>query len=246
MPLPYPDDVFIRIRQIELQLQQLMSLVTNRPAFNKVEGGSLQIGADDGPRIIIGIGEDDLPALDFYPGTGDSHARIVAGSDSGDTGIGMVGEADASGRRFEVVHQQDLYQILHTDDDGEQADGALLELADDYAIEGYLGSQQQFQNYWYHDFERTTLVGSFIDGGAGPYWGILCGSEDVSSGSQFASFSYGTTMATKMNPIISIRDGGQTANFDWCLTRSDPTGFTVDWANTATSSKEIYYWSFRT
>lgn len=240
----YPMDLPARVEVLERMLPLLLAAAQSRPALDRITGGKLQIGPDDGARIIIDIGDDGLPELRFYPDAGDGYARVVAGSDSGATGIAMVGEADGSGNKFQTIHRADTYQILHMDTDVDQADGGMLQLGTSFAASGYFGTSEIYQNYWYHQFDRSTLVGRFKDLGANTYWGIVCGGKTISSGSSGGIITYGPTMASTMNPVACVRDGAATANFYWCVTASDTSGFTLRWSNT--SSKEIDFWCFRT
>lgn len=244
MAVNYPLDLPYRVEVLEQLLPRILAAAQSRPALDQITGGHLQVGADGGPRIVIAIGDDGLPELRFYPDAGESYARIVAGTDGGATGIGMVGEADASGNQFQVIHQKDLYQVLHMAGDADQADGGMLQLGVDFAATGYFGTSQIYNNYWFHQFDRTTLVGRFKDAGANSYWGIVCGGKTIGSGGAGGIITYGPTMASTMNPVACVRDGAATPNFDWCVTASDTSGFTLRWSNT--SGKEIDFWSFRT
>ncbi len=240
----YPMDLPARVDAIERLIPLILATAQSRPALNQITGGHLQIGPDGGPRIIIDIGEDGLPEIRFYPDASDSFGRIVAGSDSGATGIGIEGESGTGGNRFQVIHRADDYQVLHMDTDAEQADGGMLQLGTDYAASGYFGTSEIYNNYWYHQFDRTTLVGRFKDLGANSYWGIVCGGKTIGSGSGGGIITYGPTMASTMNPVATVRDGAATPNFYWCISASSTTGFTLVWSNT--SSKEIDFWCFRT
>ncbi|RCG31999.1 hypothetical protein DQ384_05505 [Sphaerisporangium album] len=244
MAVSYPMDLPDRVQVLERMLQLLMAAAQTRPALDQISGGKLQIGADGGPRIVLAIGEDGLPELRFYPDSGTSYARIVAGSDGGATGIGMIGEAGTAGNKFQVLHRADTYQVLHMGAVADQADGGMLQLGVDFAASGYFGTADQFQNYWYHQADRTSLVGRFANNSANSYWGMIVGGVTVGSGGSGGIVTYGPTMASTMRPVACVRDGAATPNFTWCVTASSTTGFTVSWSNS--TGKEIDYCSFRT
>lgn len=232
MPLQYPEDLTVRVRRLELSLDRLFTAVTSQPS-------RVQIGADDGPHIVLAVGEDGLPELRFYPDGGSSYARIVAGGSAG-SGIEITGQADVSGNKYSLTMDEQSFGVFYRDGAGSQAQGAMLQATVSDAATGYLGSSQSDQNYWFQDPDHTVLVGRFEDGGAAPYWGILVGGGTVSGGSVTAT--YGPSMASDVYPIVAVEDTGG-ADFDWCLSAVSSTGFTVDYSSSDT--RTVYFWVFR-
>lgn len=228
----YPDDISQRVRRLEQITDRLFTAINTQPS-------QVQIGATGGPRIVMAIGTDGLPEIRCYPGSGDEYARIVAGGS--DAGIEITGIGNASGQRYSLLMDLESCKIFFIDGaTGTQIEGTVLQATSAEGLVGFVGTSSSDQNYFFYDAISTTHVGSWADGSASAYWGLLTGSGSTSG--TFATLTYPVTMASTMNPIIGMQ--GSSANFSWCITANSTTGFTV--SRSTSGSMDLYYWVFRT
>jgi hypothetical protein len=126
--------------------------------------------------------------------------------------------------------------------------GGLMELAESYALYGYFHNASDEQYFWFDSSGRTRHVGKWWDfTNLGSTAGIIAGSTTVSSGASGVTLTYGATMSGNMGPVSVVRDGASTPNFNWCLTASSQTSFTISWSQGGGvfSGKAIYWWSHR-
>jgi hypothetical protein len=83
--------------------------------------------------------------------------------------------------------------------------------------------------------------------GADPYDTVHAGSGTVSPDNGGVTIFYGTTMASNMGPVATIRDGAANPNFYWCEDLSNFTSFSLGWSQGGGvwSGKAFYWWSHR-
>lgn len=252
MPLPYPDDVFVRIRQLELQQSQLMSAIVNRAAFNKIEAGPLQVGSDAGRRIVLNPDGADAGSAEmwlFPDGVTDNPTKLASaelGTYPGEAVFTVTsGEGSSGASEFRLASGEVFMRVL--DSIGGSEDGGYAYWGADHAQFGFInGSTDNYFHFSSNSVSRH--FGQWDDFGSVPgNAGILCGSWSLASGFSGVHISYPTSMDSNMGPVAVIRDGAANPNFYWALTASTTSGFDIDWSlgGGVYSGKAGYFWSFR-
>lgn len=97
---------------------------------------------------------------------------------------------------------------------------------------------------WLNIFEDNIAVrGSWINqNDIDSRQALSVGSVDVGAGVSSLSWSYATTMASRMAPVIGLVDTAGLVT-SWNLTAMSTSGFTVTW--TGTLAKTVNFWVFR-
>ncbi|AQZ62741.1 unnamed protein product [[Actinomadura] parvosata subsp. kistnae] len=234
------------------------AVTANKLAATAIDGktitGSNIRTAATGRRIDLQPPGTTFPEMRFYPGSGTNYTRLTTRDDwfAGEATFEITsgtnqGQTAASSTVVAAgfLSMQVLNSSLST------PNGGLMEIAEGYARYGYFKDAAREQYFWFDNSGRTRHVGKWWDyTQQGNTAGVFAGSVTFGSG-QFASFSYGATMASNMGPVCVMRDGAAgnsggssfNPNAYWCVIASSDTGFTAK--SSTTTSKAYYFWSHR-
>ncbi|MEV6154909.1 fibronectin type III domain-containing protein [Nonomuraea sp. NPDC052129] len=211
--------------------------------------GSLFRTAAAGQRIVI---DPATLSIRFFPGSSTNFSQLFTRDNifPGEatfqitSGQNQVGSAQSQFMVAAGFNQMRIYDPGTNNDNG-----GFVESAEDYARMGYSDGGSAEQSWWFDGSARTRHYGKWWDhNDLGPTAGINSGSLITSSGFSGQQISYGSTMQGNMGPVATVRDGNTSANFYWCLTASNQSGFTMGWGPSGSSTftgKATYWWSFR-
>ncbi|MEV4078945.1 hypothetical protein AB0J43_01460 [Nonomuraea fuscirosea] len=210
--------------------------------------GSLFRTAATGRRIVL-----DPSSLDmrFYPNSGSNFSRLWT-SDTAFPGeatftITSGTNPPQTAQSFFTVaagwQSMAIFDPVTLDDNG-----GFLESAEDYARMGFSNGALDEQYFRFDGSARTRHEGKWWDfNDLGSTAGVNSGSLVTGSGFSGTTISYGSTMQGNMGPVATIRNSENRADFDWAITASNQSGFTIRWTATGGTftGKATYWWSFR-
>lgn len=213
--------------------------------------GTVQSGVGTGNRVILnpsgpaGIG-DGWATIDFYP-SGSSNAAFINAPDGGPAGtiMGMNGGTFTNSRSANtcrtrvVVSDSARMEIIKSSD--QSRDGGWVQVE---AGNAWLGmttaSVAAFHTIDSNGtFQWTGKWNNYIS--INPTDALSTGITSTPAGFGGQVITYGSTMTGSMAPIPSLL--GSAANFDWVLTASTATNFTVSWSDT--TAKIVLWFAMR-
>ncbi len=211
--------------------------------------GSVVRSAATGQRFILDSATLDLR---FYPASGTNYSRLYAvdGLYPGETTTFITsGTNQFNSARAEFQVAAGLIRLRIRDSSGSGDNGGGIDIAEGYGQYGYNDGSTSTETYIH-----TNATGRFYIRGrvwdmaqVESYDAVNAGSVTIPSGNSGATYTYGTTMASNMGPVSTVRDGASNANFNWCLDASSQTGFSLEWSQGGGvySGKAIYWWAHR-
>ncbi|MCF6467410.1 hypothetical protein FAF44_03135 [Nonomuraea sp. MG754425] len=212
--------------------------------------------AATGRRLEFAPPGSTYPEMRFIPGgSGSNYTRLRTRDDS------FPGEATfeiTSGTNSSVTAASQTtiaagyMQMQVRDSTLSNPNGGLMELAESYALYGYLHNSSDEQYFWFDSSGRTRHVGKWWDfTNLGSTAGILAGSitfASAGSGANIRFLSYGTEMSGNMGPVCVLRRGlsspiSHTPAGSWYVTESLQAGFRI--SSSFPDGFALYWWSHR-
>ncbi|MGW4639540.1 hypothetical protein ACWEN6_13480 [Sphaerisporangium sp. NPDC004334] len=227
------------------------AITADKVAADAIDGktitGAYLRTAASGRRIELAPPGATLPEIRMYPGTGGNHAKIVAGGGGG-SGIEILGEASAFGQRYAVRVAEGGMRITYSDAAGNEDIGGQMFCNTDEGAMGYFGDTSDQENFHFYQSDGTTVhIGRWQKNHTSFYRGMFVGAVTIGSGFVGINVGYGTSLMSEVIPIATVHDLSISGNptYDWVMTARSSSGFSIDWSNASTTSKEICYVAFR-
>jgi hypothetical protein len=244
--LQWPEDLAAELRRLKLMVDRLFTASQRQEAFTKLVARQMLVGSEDDRRLIFNPDNSSVPEIQLWPGKGGNYSRIWSDDATFPTeatfritsGTNQAGTASA-----QMVVAAGLARLQILDESGSSDNGGILDVAENYARIGWVQGGGNDSEFYFRSSGHVQLSGAWYDYAVqGSNAGLLVASVTIASGSGGATLSYGTSMSHNMAPIVGLRDGAGSANFNWCITASSSSSFTVSWSNT--TGKAVYFSSF--